>query len=164
MPSDGQRKRPPAARTGAKRWPVKRLVSAGGIVVRGAGDSSQVALIRHRTIKGAMVWTVPKGALEAGESVGQAALREVREETGLEAEIVEELQAVSYWFSWPPDEVRYHKTVHLFLMRCTGGDTALHDDEVEEVRFFALADALQAASYASERKVLREAAGHVGGW
>ncbi|MEX2394948.1 MAG: NUDIX hydrolase, partial [Actinomycetota bacterium] len=73
------------------------------------------------------------------------------------AEVLSELEPVTYWFVWAPEKVRYRKTVHFFLMRATGGEPTADDFEVEEVRFFPLAVAAKRASYASEKKVLESA-------
>jgi 8-oxo-dGTP diphosphatase len=141
--------------TNPRAWPVKRAESFGGVALRTAADGThEVALIRTRNLKGADVWGLPKGGAEPGETPEAAALREVREETGLDAEIVEPLDAITYWFSWPPEQVRYRKTVHLFLMRATGGDIEAHDDEVEEVRFFPLPEAASVATYRTDKQVL----------
>jgi 8-oxo-dGTP pyrophosphatase MutT (NUDIX family) len=141
------------------RWPVKRTESFGGVVVRTSGDGTdEVALIKVRNLRGAEVWTLPKGTPDPGESPEETAVREVREETGLQAEITGALDAKTYWFSWAPDQTRYRKTVRLFLMRPTGGDTGDHDGEVEEVRFFPLPDAVRKATYATDKQVLKQAA------
>ena len=118
----------------------------------------EVALIRTRSLRGKDVWALPKGGREEGENAEAAALREVREETGLDAEIVAPLEDVTYWFIWPPEQVRYRKTVHLYLMRATGGDTNDHDDEVEEVRFLPASQAIRRLSYKTDRNVLQRAA------
>jgi 8-oxo-dGTP pyrophosphatase MutT (NUDIX family) len=138
-------------------WPVERATSYGGVLVRAEDGEPEVALIRPR---GKDVWALPKGASEPGEEPEQAALREVAEETGMGAEIVEALDPITYWFTWTPERVRYRKTVHFFLMRATDARGG-HDDEVDEVRFFPLAEAVQRASYASERKVIEQAARHL---
>jgi 8-oxo-dGTP pyrophosphatase MutT (NUDIX family) len=104
------------------------------------------------------VWGLPKGGREPGESDEEAALREVREETGFNASVVGALSPITYWFAWPPERVRYRKTVHWYLMDALDGDPLLHDDEVEEVRFFAPKEAVRRAAYSSEKTVLREAA------
>ena len=145
-------------------WPVRRAVSAGGVVVRGSGPEAEVALIRTRNLRGEQVWGLPKGTLEAGESSADAAVREVLEETGLQAEIISPLPEISYWFAWPPERVRYRKTVHMFLMRHLGGDTSDHDQEVEEVAFYPLEQAAKKVKHPSERKTLKQAAELVQGW
>jgi 8-oxo-dGTP pyrophosphatase MutT (NUDIX family) len=139
-------------------------MSAGGVVVRNGERGPEVAMIRTTNRRGSTVWGLPKGAPEPAEQPATTALREVREETGLEAEVVAELEPITYWFAWEPEEVRYRKTVHFFLMRATGGSPEDHDDEVEEVSFFPLDEAPRQASYPSEAKILRSAAEVVRSW
>jgi ADP-ribose pyrophosphatase YjhB (NUDIX family) len=148
---------PRSARTGRgdpKSFPVKRAESYGGVVVRDAGGVIQVAMIRTRNLKDEPVWTLPKGMREEGESPEDAALREVREETGLDAEIVRALEPVTYWFVSTKDRARYRKTVYLYLMRSTGGDLSRHDGEVDEARFVPIAEARRLATYSTDRKTL----------
>jgi 8-oxo-dGTP pyrophosphatase MutT (NUDIX family) len=87
----------------------------------------------------------------------QTALREVREETGLEVEIEGPLRSIDYWFADRDSDVRYHKTVHFYLMNPVGGDTEQHDPEFDVVRWFAWDQALETLAYANEADVLREA-------
>jgi 8-oxo-dGTP pyrophosphatase MutT (NUDIX family) len=129
--------------------------SAGGVVVRGSPLVTEVALASRRNRAGDLVWGLPKGEVEANETPDQTALREVREETGLVAEIEAPLGDISYWYVW--DGVRIRKTVTFFLMRAVGGDISEHDTEMEEVRWFPLAEAVKAAGYRSERDVVRRA-------
>jgi ADP-ribose pyrophosphatase YjhB (NUDIX family) len=146
-------------------WPVKRTESYGGVVVRPAADGHDVLLIRPRAdADKPVVWALPKGAKEEGEAPEQAAKREVVEETGIIAEVVEPLEPITYWFAWAPEQVRYRKTVHFFLMRPSGGEAVPDGFEVSEVGFFPLATAHKKASYASERKVLQAAADRVASW
>ncbi|HVL90683.1 MAG TPA: NUDIX hydrolase [Actinomycetota bacterium] len=128
--------------------------SAGGVVFDG---DERVVLLGHTTPNGKQRWSLPKGAVEAGETPEQAAVREVREETGLDAEIVAKAQTIDYWFVWAPDETRYHKYVHYFAMRMTGGDFSRRDDEAERVEWFSVEDALKACSYPNERATIRKA-------
>ena len=135
---------------------TKREVSAGGVAYRRRRGKVQVALAARRTRRGDLVWGLPKGEIEPGESPQDAALREVREETGLRTIIEDPLGEIRYVYVW--EGVRIRKLVHFFLMRRTGGDVRLHDDEMEDVRWFPLADALRLAAYKGEREVLERAA------
>lgn len=135
---------------------TKRQVSAGGVVYRRRGAGFQVALI---SVGPQARWQLPKGLVGRDEEPERAALREVREETGLTAEIMRPLETVEYWYF--ADErgarVRYHKFVHFFLMRYASGSTDDHDAEVNEARWFSFAEALQALAFKSERAALEQA-------
>jgi 8-oxo-dGTP pyrophosphatase MutT (NUDIX family) len=136
-------------------------VSAGGVVYR-RGDPEgevEVALAARRTRRGKLAWGLAKGAIETGESDEEAAVREVREETGLEAVIEADLGDIRYFYVW--DGVRVRKRVHFFLMLATGGDTSLHDAEMEAVRWFPLRTAIKRSAYRGERQVIERAAEHL---
>ncbi|HEY2804162.1 MAG TPA: NUDIX domain-containing protein [Actinomycetota bacterium] len=136
---------------------TRREVSAGGVVYRRTEeDGVEIALASRRTRRGDLAWGLPKGLIEEGEPKEATAVREAREETGLETGLEEPLGETSYFYVW--DGVRVAKVVHFFLLRQTGGDVNDHDFEMEEVRWFSLADALGAASYEGEREVLERAA------
>ncbi len=122
--------------------------SAGGLVVDAEG---RVLLIRARDLRERPVWTLPKGTLAPAESSADAALREVREETGWRCEIVRPLEPVTYWFQH--DGRRVKKTVRWYLMRPIEkvGD---HDHEVDEVAWLAPSDALARLRYDSDRKLV----------
>lgn len=112
----------------------------------------EIALAARRTRKGRLVWGLAKGGLEEGEDPRTAAVREVREELGLEATIEDDLGTVRYVYVW--DDVRIRKRVHFFLMRATGGDFSDHDDEMEEVRWFPISGARKRAGYRGERDMI----------
>ena len=131
-----------------------RAVSAGGVVLAETRPDAPVALVAHRSARGSLQWTLPKGAQEEGETVTETALREVREETGLEAELIGPLDTIDYWFVWAPERTRYHKFVHYFLMRFVGGDFSQHDHEMEDAAWFEPAEARRRMSFANERKLL----------
>ena len=131
-----------------------RAVSAGGVVLAHAEPDAPVALVAHRSVRGTLQWTLPKGAQEPGETVADTAIREVREETGLDVELIGPLDTIDYWFVWAPEQTRYHKFVHYFLMRAIGGDFARHDAEMEEADWFTLEQARRRMSFANERKLL----------
>jgi 8-oxo-dGTP pyrophosphatase MutT (NUDIX family) len=131
-----------------------RAVSAGGLVLAEPLASADLVLIATRNPRGEVNWTLPKGTQEPGETLEQTALREVGEETGLEAELLAPLGTIDYWFVWAPDQTRYHKFVHYYLMVATGGDLSGHDDEVEEARWFAPGQAAASLTFANERALL----------
>ena len=102
-------------------------------------------------------WSLAKGTPDPGETLEETALREVREETGLEVQLDSSLGSIEYWFSDRGSEVRYHKTVHFYLMVPVGGDTAQHDPEFDVVQWFQVDEALEAMAYNNEADVLRRA-------
>ena len=138
------------------KGPVQREISAGGVVYRRDGEEIEVVLASRRTRRGELAWGLAKGGIEEGESHEEAAVREVKEETGYDAEIEASLGDTRYFYVW--EDTRIRKTVHFFLMRCTGGDPDDRDDEMEDVRWFPLDRALKRAAYRGEREVLGRAA------
>ncbi|MDD5614560.1 MAG: NUDIX hydrolase [Candidatus Omnitrophica bacterium] len=131
----------------------KTEVSSGGVLCRLSKNNIEYALIR-RAIK---VWCLPKGKVEEGESYPESALREVREETGMDAVIKEELGKISYWFYDSHDRVKVSKTVYFFLMEYKSGDPKEDGIEVEEVKWFKKDEALAIMSYESEKGILNKA-------
>jgi 8-oxo-dGTP pyrophosphatase MutT (NUDIX family) len=127
-------------------------VSAGGVVVQKVGDQIRVALVGNSQRD---TWYLPKGGLDKGETIEQAAVREVMEETGLEVRVVRPVRAIFYWFN--ARGTRVHKTVHYFLMEAIGGDFARRDTENDRAAWFDLDAALSAMSYENEADVVREA-------
>jgi 8-oxo-dGTP pyrophosphatase MutT (NUDIX family) len=145
----------------ATRPPLVREFSAGGLVYRRQGDDYLVVLAaRRHPQSGAFVWTIPKGHIEPGESSEIAAAREVREETGLEADVEQKLGDVTYWYARRDEAgkpVRVFKRVRFFLMRKRGGRFEDRDAEMDAVRWFPLDEAEKAAAFASERELVRKA-------
>ena len=156
-------KRSGSKRGGAKRGarrpkiPTTREVSAGGVVYRETDDGIEVVLASRRTRRGQLAWGLAKGGIEEGETKEAAAIREVREETGMTAVIEADLGDTKYMYVW--DDIRIRKTVHFFLMRHTGGNVDDRDDEMEEIRWFPLERAIKRAAYRGERDMLVKASG-----
>lgn len=142
-------------------YPTRRATSAGGVVCDDRDDGHRwVLLIARRNAAGRAQWTLPKGRLEEGESARDAALREVREETGHTGLITEELGTIDYWFLWREDAVRYHKYVHYFFMWWDGEPAGERDDEAEHVEWVPLETALVRLAHRNERKLVASAAAH----
>jgi len=135
--------------------------SAGGIVFRKLDDRIDVALIARTSPRRRIIWALPKGWVEPGETIPDAALREIREETGLTGRLVEPLGQIEYSFYSPEDGTRIQKTVHFFLVEFLSGDTADHDHEVDEARWWPLDAALAQMTYQSERQVMEKARGRL---
>lgn len=135
--------------------PILRETSAGGVLIRRFGAQAEVCLIlRSRPAD----WALPKGHLEAGEDAAEAALREVREETGWTGEILEPLGTIAYQFTKPGERTIVSKTVAYFLMRALGEASGSYDTrEVADARWMSLDDALASMAYDNERRILRKA-------
>jgi 8-oxo-dGTP pyrophosphatase MutT (NUDIX family) len=146
----GTKKSPPKG----KRRRIEEPVSAGGVVYRLVDGQVEIVLCgRDNPVR----WSLAKGTPDADESLEETALREVREETGLEVRLEEPIKSIDYWFSDREDSVLYHKTVHFYLMAPTGGDTDQHDPEFDVVQWFPSNEALKFLAYANEADVLKQA-------
>ncbi len=127
-------------------------VSAGGVVVRRVADQIQVALVGNSQRD---TWYLPKGGIDKGETIEQAAVREVVEETGLDVRVIGPVKDIYYWFN--ARGARVHKTVHYFLMEAVGGDFSRRDAENDRAAWFDLDEALAAMSYQNEADVVKKA-------
>ena len=121
-------------------------------MLRVDADGAHVALIGRLDRRRRLVWSMPKGHLEEGETAEQAAEREVAEETGITAHVIAPLGDIDFWFV--ADGRRIHKTVHHFLLRATGGELSDADIEVEEVAWVPLEELPTRLGYADERRLL----------
>ncbi len=133
----------------------RRELSAGGVVYRRDAEATEVALIRT-----GKRWGLPKGHVEPGEGIQEAACREVLEETGLEGEVVGKLGDISYRYTYKKaggELVRVFKRVHFYLLRWSRGEVRGHDYEVDEARWFGLEEALEKLTYPTEQKMIRHA-------
>jgi 8-oxo-dGTP diphosphatase len=133
----------------ASRQKTRDEHSSGGAVIRVFDGVSQVALIATRS---RTRWGLPKGAVSEGETSEAAALREVREETGIEARIVRPLDTIEYYFR--AGDTLIHKRVDFYLMDYVAGELEPQLSEVDDVEWVELGAALKRASFDSERKLL----------
>jgi 8-oxo-dGTP pyrophosphatase MutT (NUDIX family) len=131
--------------------------SAGGLVVDRSDGPPRVALIGRVDRRGRLLWSLPKGHLEAGESAEDAAIREVEEETGIRGRVLAALGTIDYWFV--AEDRRIHKTVHHYLLEASGGQLSDDDVEVDEVAWVPLAELTDRLAYAGERRLAETAAG-----
>ncbi|MCT2586509.1 NUDIX hydrolase [Actinophytocola gossypii] len=127
--------------------------SAGGVVVNTERD--RVVLIGRLDRRGRLLWSLPKGHIEEGETPEQTAVREVTEETGILGEIIRPLGTIDYWFV--ADRRRIHKTVHHFVMTERGGELSDEDIEVTEVAWVPLDELEERLAYADERRLVLRA-------
>jgi 8-oxo-dGTP pyrophosphatase MutT (NUDIX family) len=130
-----------------------RELSAGGVVVR---DGEVIVIVpTRRGAQGQRVLGLPKGHVDPGETSEQAATREVREEAGVDADLVEKLGDVRYFYQ--RDGQRIFKMVRFYLFDYRSGTLEDHDDEVEEARWMPLQEAARALSYRGEREMVQRA-------
>jgi 8-oxo-dGTP pyrophosphatase MutT (NUDIX family) len=142
----------------SRKLPIQDTVSAGGVVWRrGKDDRVEVVICGRRSDR---IWGLPKGTPDGDEKIEQTALREVREETGLEVRLGESLGTIEYWFT--AGGIRYHKQVHHWLMEAIGGDVSHHDHEFDEVRWLPATEAYARLTYDGEKNLVVKAARALG--
>ena len=136
--------------------PTVEQTSAGGVAYRVNGQAQEVALI---SVRPSGRWQLPKGLVDAGETPEQAAVREVREEAGVETDLVAPIEVVQYWYYGDRrgERVRFRKQVHFYLLAYRAGDVRDHDHEVAEARWVGFAEAAAMLAFKSEREVLLKA-------
>lgn len=134
----------------------RRVVSAGGVVLRMGRRGLEVLLV---TLRQGAVWSLPKGQVEPGERYAETAVREVREETSVEARILAPLGRIRYHFTVRDEAipVAVTKEVHYFLMRYQAGEPKPQLAEVEGAEWVPVRVALARLSYANERDMLHRA-------
>ncbi|WP_124709437.1 NUDIX hydrolase [Gordonia insulae] len=147
-------------RAGDERLRTVRETSAGGLVISDLDlpvDELAAALIGRMDRRGRMMWSLPKGHIETGETAEQTAIREVAEETGINGTVVAPLGKIDYWFV--SEGRRIHKTVHHYLLRSIGGELSDADYEVSEVAWVPLRELPRKLTYSDERRLARMARG-----
>lgn len=133
------------------------MESMGGVVARSGADGVDVVVCGYDAEPDGVIWGLPKGTPEPGETHEQTALREVREETGLHVSIEGFVRSIEYHFERYGDGALCHKVVHFYLMRADGGDLSLHDHEFDYVRWLSADEALRTLTYDNEVRVVENA-------
>jgi 8-oxo-dGTP pyrophosphatase MutT (NUDIX family) len=141
--------------------PTLEQVSAGGVAFRLVDSQPQIAIV---SVNPSQRWQLPKGLIDEGETEEQAAIREVREESGIDGEILEKIETVEYWYfaTKKGERVRFHKLVHFFLLKYISGDVADHDHEVAESRWVSIDEAIEMLEFKGEKDVTKKAADLIG--
>ena len=147
-------------RAEVKRPYAKRVdeVSAGGLVIDTTGTMGLlIGRYDHKDASGKRVlWSLPKGHIEEGETPEQAAIREVAEETGIDSSIAKSLGVLDFWFM--AGGKRIHKTVHHFMFTEVGGTLLAQESEVDEVSWFPLSEIVERLAYPDEKKLIARSA------
>lgn len=141
----------------AQQLPTTTQYSAGGVAYRQSEEGFfEVAIILTNPERR---WQLPKGMIDDGEEAAQAAQREVREEAGIETEVLGPIERTDYWFVAAYDGIRrrFHKHVDWFLMRYVSGDVGDHDHEVLEARWVPINEALRLLVFKNEREIVEKA-------
>ena len=153
-------KSPEPQRSDVKRPYAKRVdeVSAGGLVIDTTGTMGLlIGRYDHKDASGKRIlWSLPKGHIEEGETPEQAAIREVAEETGITSSITKSLGVIDFWFM--AGGKRIHKTVHHFMFTEVGGTLLAQESEVDEVSWFPLSEIVERLAYPDEKKLIARSA------
>src|SRR5215212_2421599 len=131
-------------------------ISAGGVAFRWRDSEPEIAIV---SVRPKLRWQLPKGIVDPGESPQVTAVREVREEAGIETDMLKLIETIEYWYRSAKygKPVRYHKFVHFYLLRYRGGVVTNHDHEVEEARWVSFDEAIEMLDFKSEREVTEKA-------
>lgn len=150
---------PPRQIRGRRRTRSGRIeeVSSGGLVIDDFGGDVRGILIGKHDRRGRLVWSLPKGHVELGETLEETAVREIEEETGVRSEVEHQLGEVDYWFMLHGEKI--HKTVHHFLLRFVSGELSDWDREVVEVAWVPLDEIHDRLAHPDERRLVAQVPG-----
>lgn len=131
-------------------------ISSGGVAFRGQDLNTETAIV---SVKPSLRWQLPKGIVDPGESPEVTAVREVREEAGIETDLLSLIESIEYWYRSTKygKPVRFHKFVHFYLLHFRSGNVSDHDHEVTEARWVSVEAAIEMLAFKSEREVVKKA-------
>jgi len=140
----------------AEKIVTRDQVSSGGVAFRWQDLEPEIAIV---SVKPSLRWQLPKGIVDPGESPEITAVREVREEAGIETDLLSLIETIEYWYRSTKygKPVRFHKFVHFYLLSYRSGDVTDHDHEVAEARWVSFEEAMEMLAFKSERKVVEKA-------
>ena len=140
----------------AEKIVTRDQVSSGGVAFRWQDLEPEIAIV---SVKPSLRWQLPKGIVDPGESPEITAVREVREEAGIETDLLSLIETIEYWYRSTKygKPVRFHKFVHFYLLSYRSGDVTDHDHEVAEARWVSFEEAMEMLAFTLERKVVEKA-------
>jgi 8-oxo-dGTP diphosphatase len=140
----------------AEKIVTRDQISSGGVAYRWQDLDSEIAIV---SVKPSLRWQLPKGIVDPGESPEVTAVREVREEAGIETDLLSLIETIEYWFRSTKygKPIRFHKFVHFYLLSYRSGDVTNHDHEVAEARWVHVEEAMEMLAFKSERQVVEKA-------
>jgi 8-oxo-dGTP pyrophosphatase MutT (NUDIX family) len=148
----------PGRKSPAIKVPVRDQTSSGGVVFRRDGTTGavEVAIISVGPQKR---WQLPKGLVDPGEKPEATAVREAREEAGVDTKVAAHIETIEYWYAGLERgiRVRFHKHVHFYLLEYLSGDARDHDAEVNEARWVPIDEAVGQLAFEGERRVVEKA-------
>ena len=138
------------------KFPIVDQISAGGVAFRKVAARLEVAIV---SVNPSRRWQLPKGIIDAGETPEIAAVREVREEAGIETALLELIEKVEYWYvgNHQGERVRFHKFVYFYLLKYLRGSVENHDHEIAEARWVTVDEAIEMLAFKSEKDVVAKA-------
>src|SRR5688572_1241221 len=135
---------------------TKDQISSGGVAFRWQDSNPEIAIV---SVKPSLRWQLPKGIVDRGEAAEVTAVREVREEAGIETDLLSLIETIEYWYRSTKygKPIRFHKFVHFYLLSYRSGDVANHDHEVTEARWVSVEEAIEMLAFKSEGEVVKKA-------